>query len=597
MPMLFRTLSLPCIALAVLACVDMGPAQQPPIRKKLIEYGWDVRTPAYVREHIREMEELPFDGLIMRMAVGGRVFAKGQWSDDQVTEDFGHLEGIEWGTFTDNFIIMYAASEMDWFSDEDWEAVCHNVGLTARAAQLGRCKGLCFDAEPYGSNPWDYPAQAHADEKSFAEYEAQVRKRGAEFMKAITGEMPEVVVHTFFLLGYFGDLWNMDDLEARAEKLSTKHYALYPAFINGMLDAAGPGVIITDGNESAYYYQDSASFYRAYHAIRQSALSMVAPENLAKYQTQVQASQALYVDHLLNLRTQKYLSAYLEPEEQSKWFEHNVYYALTTSDEYVWLYSERMNWWTNENIPPGLEEAVRSGREKVRDHQPLGLDIEPIIEAGREREREAVRASLIQRSSEIARLPEGTPTPEIDGSLDEAAWAAATTLEPFVPYVREKDAQVQPTEARVAYDDQRLYIAVRCTEPKTAELEVVGRKRDDDIWMGDSVDIFVQPGDQAPAYYHFIINPAGTIWDARCEGEDDLSYDPEWQAATKVLEGQWTIEAATPWAAMNMAPPEPGTTCRANICRQRSVQREWSTWSQVVGGFVEPDSFGTWTFR
>ncbi len=397
--------------LALGAWPSGSAAQQAPAQKKLIEYGWDVRNPAYVREHIREMEKLPFDGLIMRMAVGGRVLVKEKWAEESVADDFEQLRSIEWGTLTDNFLIMYAASEVDWFSDADWEAVCHNVGLTARAAKLGRCKGLCFDAEPYGTNPWHYPTQAHAQDKSFAEYEAQVRKRGAQFMKAITDEMPEVVLHTFFLLGYFGDLWHMDDLDARAEQLSTKHYALYPAFINGMLDAAGPGVIITDGNESAYYYQDALSFYRAYHAIRQSALAMVAPDNTGKYRTQVQASQALYVDHLLNLRTQEYLSAYLEPDERAKWFEHNVYYALTTTDEYVWLYSERMNWWTNENIPPGLEEAVRSARAKVQNHQPLGLDIEPILEAGREREREAIRASLIQRSAEIARLPEGTPAP------------------------------------------------------------------------------------------------------------------------------------------------------------------------------------------
>ena len=44
----------------------------------------------------------------------------------------------------------------------------------------------------------------------------------------------------------------------------------------------------------------------------------------------VKASQALYVDHLLNLRTREYLSAYLEPEERAKWFGHNVYYALYT---------------------------------------------------------------------------------------------------------------------------------------------------------------------------------------------------------------------------------------------------------------------------
>ena len=61
---------------------------------------------------------------------------------------------------------------------------------------------------------------------------------------------------------------------------------------------------------------------------------------------------------------EKYLSTYLTPQERLRWFEHNVYYALTTSDEYVWCYSERMNWWQNQ-IPDGAEAAIRSARKKI----------------------------------------------------------------------------------------------------------------------------------------------------------------------------------------------------------------------------------------
>jgi hypothetical protein len=68
----------------------------------------------------------------------------------------------------------------------------------------------------------------------------------------------------------------------------------------------------------------------------------------------------------------------MTPEEQAKWFEHNTYWALYTTDEYVWLYSERMNWWTNQ-IPPGLEKAVIRAREKIADSKPLGFDIGDII--------------------------------------------------------------------------------------------------------------------------------------------------------------------------------------------------------------------------
>jgi hypothetical protein len=106
------------------------------------------------------------------------------------------------------------------------------------------------------------------------------------------------------------------------------------------------------------------------------------PESLrARYVRQVQAGNALYVDQNFALRqpnAEQYLSFRMTPDERARWFEHNVYWALYTAEEYVWCYSERMNWWRNET-PPGLEEAIVSARGKIRDGRPLGFDIEPVV--------------------------------------------------------------------------------------------------------------------------------------------------------------------------------------------------------------------------
>ena len=80
----------------------------------------------------------------------------------------------------------------------------------------------------------------------------------------------------------------------------------------------------------------------------------------------------------------KYLSYRMTPEERAQWFEHNTYWALYTTDEYVWCYSERMNWWKDQT-PPGLEDAIVSARRKIAEGKPLGFDIEPLIEAAGKR--------------------------------------------------------------------------------------------------------------------------------------------------------------------------------------------------------------------
>ena len=127
-------------------------------------------------------------------------------------------------------------------------------------------------------------------------------------------------------------------------------------------------------------YTSPLQFYEVYHAMRQSALSMVAPENTTKYHAQVQAAQALYVDYLFALGRwgdgdSITPARALTPEERAQWFEHNVYYALQTSDEYVWLYSENMNWWENRDLPPGLRTAVESAKRKQAQQEPLGFEV------------------------------------------------------------------------------------------------------------------------------------------------------------------------------------------------------------------------------
>jgi hypothetical protein len=128
--------------------------------------------------------------------------------------------------------------------------------------------------------------------------------------------------------------------------------------------------------------------------MKQASLTLVPSELRVKHAVNFQAGMALYVDQVLALRqpAEKYLSTYLTPQERLRWFEHNVYYALTSSDEYVWCYSERMNWW-QDKIPDGAEAAIRSARKKIADGQSLGFDIADFIAAGQKKMNEAAQAS------------------------------------------------------------------------------------------------------------------------------------------------------------------------------------------------------------
>jgi len=573
--------------------VAAAQAGRLPAPKKLIEYGWDVPTPEFVRQNIRSMERKPFDGVIMRVAGGkqGNIFLGGKWPEGCLAEDRKHLRMIHWDKFSDNFLMMYAAAEMDWFSDEHWAGILSNVRQMAQAARDGRCN-LAFDAEPYGKNPWAYSQQAHAGNKGFAEYQAMAYKRGAQFMGTIQKELPACTLVTLFTYSLFRRLMDIRDPASLEKALAGESYGLYLPFVNGMLSVAGPQVTITDGNEPSYYYTSSEAFFDAYHMMREGALSLIPRQLVTPFKLRTQASQALYMDYVFARVPWKNIPAlYMTPEERAKWFQHNTYYALKTADEYVWLYSEQMNWWQDKDIPEGMEAAVIAARQAIAAGKPLGYSMTEIMQRVAAKKEADIAANLVRRQVEVP----GTAGRQavIDGDLTDGLWIAAVHLDPFVGVFGTKPGELKArTDARLAWDADHLYVAVECDEP-TGKLEIVGQRRDDSVWMGDSLDLFVTAEQSGSPYYHFILSPKNVQWDARFDLTNEMSWDPAWQSATKIGEKWWRAEMAIPWAALKIQ-PRPGLTLRFNLCRQRRAQGgELSSWSQVLTGFMEPEHFGT----
>ncbi len=414
-----RTLS--TLLLAMLAwTLATGPTEaqviHPLPRKKLIEFGWDMPSPAFLRDNIRTMEKRPFDGVAIRLpddAGGGCVFDVVKWSKaspDARERELRILADIPPGaTFTDNFITVYGASTMDWFREADWKRVLENVRFCARAAKAGHCKGICWDAEPYtGHNPWRYIEQPDYKKHTFAETYQMARKRGKQFMRALQDEFPGITVFALRLLSDFqdGSPFSQHILPVHNGKQATADmegtwWALHPAFINGLLDAAMPGTTLIDGNEDAYFYASPLDFYRAAHVMHHEAQALVAPENRRKYVTQYQAGHALSMDYTQGLWAEalsfpdylKKQALELTPGQRLQWLEHNTFYALTTADEYVWFYTEHMNWWMGTTIPAGIEEALRSARRKYEAGEPLGFTVEPLLQEAQQRlkDREKVK--------------------------------------------------------------------------------------------------------------------------------------------------------------------------------------------------------------
>jgi len=439
-----------------------APALAPlssPWQKKLIEYGWDSQTPAFIAEHIRDMEQRPFDGLIFRLAGGADVLDPKPWDDSKFAADLAALPKIEWKNFTDNFVIMLAASDQDWENDQHWTNILKHAQQITHASRLAKCVGICFDAEPYGENPWAYKKGRVTDTRAFEEYEGVVRRRGSQFMRAIQSEIPSPKVLLFYCFSYFQNLCLPMGRAERNERLARNANGLLPSFIEGMLLAASPGSEIIDGNENAYYYSESALYFTIYHAVTQRARYMVTPEVWPAYREHYRMGQALYIDQYYALRTEPFLGDFLLPEERPRWMEHNTYWSLYTADRYVWCYSERMDWWNKKQVPEGCEAAILSARANVNSGKALGFSLEPIVADAQKRRSEAQQAArytrMSRRTADIARAPTGS-APVIDGNLNEPFWENITPLPPFVLFGTPDKPVNARTTARASYDSKAI---------------------------------------------------------------------------------------------------------------------------------------------
>jgi len=351
---------------------------------KLVEYGWDRPTPAFVHDHIQEMEQRPFDGVIMGLPDGGGdVFRPETWNPTALAPQIPILADIQTQAFDSNFLAMYATSSMDWYDDDDWGVVLQHAAFMARAALEGRCKGLMFDPEPYGPSPWAYSQQPHASQHSFREYEAVVRQRGRAFMQALQQEYPALDLLMLSGYSYFLRAGVARDADARERILKDHGWGLLPAFLDGMLEQADPDTRIIDGQEQGYYFERPEDFAWGYLDIRESARSWVAPEFRDEvYPRNVEIGQSLYLDWISGYfqTSPPGVPGGLSDDQRARLAEHHTYYAMKNADRYVWVYSEKMNWWTGEHLPPGVEDALRSAKRKFGADESLGFDLDAITQ-------------------------------------------------------------------------------------------------------------------------------------------------------------------------------------------------------------------------
>lgn len=191
-------------------------------------------------------------------------------------------------------------------------------------------------------------------------------------------------------------------------------------------------------------------------------------------------------------------------------------------------------------------------------------------------------------------VPKTTASVKIDGSLDDSAWISAAKVK--LEYDERGVPAPVETTALLTYDTQNLYIAFNSSEPNASAIKAVVTKRDGPVFYDDSVEVFVDPTNQRGDYYQLSTNTIGTKFDQKVF---NVSWNGEWETASKVSKDALTTEIAIPFSTLGIQTLAQGAQWALNLTRNRTVTGtiKYITWAVPYGSFHSPDRFGMITFR
>ena len=336
--------------------------------KKIIAFAPGRVDPAYLREHVAEIEELPIDGLIISVRPDnwmGRMdkrnamwFGGARYTREDYTQAIADLKATKCKRFTDNFMDLpitvnkdpfiagtgklmpappsYRFANVDWF-DKDWAQVAQNGAVAAYVAREGGLKGLLIDVEEYadGGGLWKCPflyetyrkecTAAGVTPRSAEECIAMVRQRGQEFMEAIGEVYPDITIIIIQNTGWTGR-------------------EMVKSFVKGMLERRGAATLI-DGGEGGYPLVTHKEFAN----LRKEAEGGHRADEVFR---PLQYGFGVWIDH----KPRQHGGWHTDPADFHKNYrtplelENTLHGALTASDRYVWLYIWHSQLWCNPHV-------------------------------------------------------------------------------------------------------------------------------------------------------------------------------------------------------------------------------------------------------
>ncbi len=171
---------------------------------------------------------------------------------------------------------------------------------------------------------------------------------------------------------------------------------------------------------------------------------------------------------------------------------------------------------------------------------------------------------------------------QIDGRLDEPVWARAAVVDDFLRW-RPVPGGPAPgrTEARIWYDEERIYFGFVCEDPEPDRLRAHVMPREDinsDDQIGITLDTF---SDQRSAFT-FWVNALGVQQDYRetVSLGPNFAWDAVWSSRGVRTERGYTVEVAIPWKSL-WYPHQPEQGWGLVLQRKIPAENAYYAWPEL----------------
>ena len=196
---------------------------------------------------------------------------------------------------------------------------------------------------------------------------------------------------------------------------------------------------------------------------------------------------------------------------------------------------------------------------------------------------------MVVAAADAVAIPATSPI-VLDGKLNEEIWQRAPAIVDFLQ--RDPDEGQPPTmrtEARIAYDDIAMYVAVRAFDTDASKIVGILTRRDQRS-PSDWIRIVVDSYFDKRSAYEFGVNPVGVKTDRYYfnDGQSDDGWDAVWDVAVEKDADGWRAEFRIPFSQLrfnNMT----GGPVGFSIIREVGRLAETSSWpllSRNANGFV-----------